>query len=119
MLWTIVVILVVLWLLGFFGGSISPRIPKVGNVIHIEYIRPIKFTLGDFMRIYNNTSMISVVDNSTGTNIEQALNLTEYNIEYSYFSEEGIFTKVARPSDVPAFPADSQMLARIELISKQ
>ena len=92
---------------------------EVGNVIHIEYIRPIKFTLGDFMRIYNNTNMISVVDNSTGTNIEQTLNLTEYNIEYSYFSEEGIFTKVARPSDVPAFPADNQMLARIELISKQ
>jgi len=92
---------------------------EVGNVIHIEYIRPIKFTLGDFMRIYNNTNTISVVDNSTGTNIEQALNPTEYNIEYSYFSEAGEFTKVAKPSDVPAFPANNQMLARIELISKQ
>ncbi len=34
MLWTIVVILLVLWLLGFFGGSISPRIPKMGNAVH-------------------------------------------------------------------------------------
>jgi hypothetical protein len=34
MLWTIVVILVVLWLLGFFGQSISTRIPKTGNWIH-------------------------------------------------------------------------------------
>jgi hypothetical protein len=34
MLWTIVVILVILWLLGFFGGSISPRFPRTGNWIH-------------------------------------------------------------------------------------
>jgi hypothetical protein len=35
MLWTIIVILVVLWLLGFFGGSISPRFPKTGSWIHL------------------------------------------------------------------------------------
>ena len=34
MLWTIVVILVILWLLGFFGGNISPSFPKTGNWIH-------------------------------------------------------------------------------------
>lgn len=34
MLWTIIVILIVLWALGFFGASISPRIPKTGNLIH-------------------------------------------------------------------------------------
>ena len=34
MLWTIIVILVVLWLLGFFGSNISSRIPKTGNLIH-------------------------------------------------------------------------------------
>jgi hypothetical protein len=33
-MWTIIVILVILWLLGFFGGSISPRIPRTGNWIH-------------------------------------------------------------------------------------
>lgn len=33
-MWTIVVILVVLWLFGFFGRSISPRFPKTGNWIH-------------------------------------------------------------------------------------
>jgi hypothetical protein len=90
---------------------------EVGNVIHIEYIRPIKFTMGDFMRIYNNTNTISVVDNSTGA--EQSLNLTDYNIEYSYFSEAGEFTKVPTAFDVPAFPANNQMVARIELVSKQ
>ena len=35
MLWTIVIILVVLWLLGAFGGKISPRLPKSGSWIHI------------------------------------------------------------------------------------
>lgn len=34
MLWTIVVILLVLWLLGFLGGNISPSFPKTGNWIH-------------------------------------------------------------------------------------
>ncbi|HEY4693287.1 MAG TPA: lmo0937 family membrane protein [Bellilinea sp.] len=33
-MWTIIIILLVLWLLGFFGNSISPRIPKTGGWIH-------------------------------------------------------------------------------------
>jgi hypothetical protein len=35
MLWTIVVILVILWLLGFFGRNISPSFPRTGNWIHV------------------------------------------------------------------------------------
>ena len=94
---------------------------EVGNVIHIEYIRPIRFTMADFMRIYSydNGTMINVVDSSSGQNTTQALNLTNYNVEYSYFSTAGEFTKVAKPSEVPAFPADNKMVARIELFSKQ
>lgn len=34
MLWTLIVILLILWLLGFFGRNISPRIPRTGNWIH-------------------------------------------------------------------------------------
>jgi hypothetical protein len=34
MLETIIIILLILWLLGFFGGSISPRIPRTGGWIH-------------------------------------------------------------------------------------
>ena len=34
LLWIIIVVLVVLWLHGAFGGSISPRIPHTGNWIH-------------------------------------------------------------------------------------
>jgi len=33
-MWTIIIILVILWLLGFFGGSISPKFPKTGSWIH-------------------------------------------------------------------------------------
>lgn len=35
MLWTIVVILVVLWLLGFFGRRFSSNFPKTGSWIHV------------------------------------------------------------------------------------
>ncbi len=91
---------------------------EVGNVVHIEYIRPIRFTLGDFMSIYNMSNAINVVDNSTGTGIVQTMNLTNYNIEYSYFSEAGEFTKVARPSDMPPFPQDNKIVARVNLTSK-
>lgn len=34
MLTWIIVILLVLWLLGAFGGHISPRFPRTGNWIH-------------------------------------------------------------------------------------
>ena len=35
MLWTIVVILIVLWLLGFFGSQVSSSFPKFGNAAHV------------------------------------------------------------------------------------
>jgi hypothetical protein len=35
MLWTIIVILIVLWLLGFLGRGLSPRIPQTGNAVHV------------------------------------------------------------------------------------
>jgi hypothetical protein len=34
MLWTIIVILLILWLFGFLGSNISPSFPKTGNWIH-------------------------------------------------------------------------------------
>jgi len=35
MLWTIIVILVILWLLGFLGSNISPSIPRLGGWVHV------------------------------------------------------------------------------------
>ena len=34
MLSLIIVILLVLWLLGYFGPNVFPRIPRSGNVVH-------------------------------------------------------------------------------------
>ena len=34
MLWTIIIILLILWLLGAFGGNIFPNFPATGNWIH-------------------------------------------------------------------------------------
>lgn len=35
MLWTIIVILLVLWLLGFLGPRVSPSFPKTGGIVHV------------------------------------------------------------------------------------
>ena len=34
LIWIIVIVLVVLWLLGAFGGRLSSNFPKTGNWIH-------------------------------------------------------------------------------------
>jgi uncharacterized membrane protein len=34
MLWTIIIILLVLWVLGFFGPRFSSGFPKTGSLIH-------------------------------------------------------------------------------------
>jgi hypothetical protein len=34
-MWTIIVILVVLWLLGFFGPRVSSGFPRLGNAVHL------------------------------------------------------------------------------------
>jgi len=34
-LWTIIIVLFVLWLLGAFGGRVFSGFPKMGNAIHV------------------------------------------------------------------------------------
>jgi Family of unknown function (DUF5670) len=34
LIWIIVIVLVILWLLGAFGGRVSSSFPKTGNWIH-------------------------------------------------------------------------------------
>jgi hypothetical protein len=88
-----------------------------GNTLHVEYVRPIRLTLSDFMKIYSpNNSTISVIDNSSGSPREQTLELGNYDILYSYYSEKNEFTRVKNPSDVPPFR--DNMVSRIELNSK-
>jgi hypothetical protein len=88
-----------------------------GNTLHVEYVRPIRLTLSDFMKIYSpNNSTISVIDNSSGSPMEQTLELGNYDILYSYYSEKNEFTRVKNSSDVPPFR--DNMVSRIELNSK-
>lgn len=90
---------------------------KVGNEIHIEYIRPIKFSMADFMRIYAyDGETITVVNNSAGTPAEQKINLDDYDIQYSYYSEKEEFTKVPSLKDAPPFT--KEMVVRAELSSR-
>ncbi|MGC1930116.1 MAG: hypothetical protein WA667_14170 [Candidatus Nitrosopolaris sp.] len=87
-----------------------------GSMIHIEYVRPIRLTMADFMKIYSpNNKTISVVDNSSRIPHIKTLNLENYNVHYSYYSEKGEFTKVNKPSDFPPFV--NTMVARLELTS--
>jgi hypothetical protein len=89
----------------------------IGSKIHVEYIRPIRLTMADFMKIYSpNNRTISVVDNSSGKSQLKTLNLENYTVHYSYYSEIGEFTQVSRPSDFPPF--QNNMVARIELTPK-
>ncbi len=89
---------------------------EVGDTVHIEYIRPIQFKLVHFMTVYSaGSGMITFVDNSTGVNVERVLELDDYNIQYSYYSENNEFTPTTA-EDSPSFR--DNMLARIELTSK-
>lgn len=88
-----------------------------GNTVHIEYVRPIRLTLADFMKFFSlDNSTIMTMDNSTGSFSEQRLNLSDYDVSYSYYSENNEFTNVKNASDVPPFR--DNMLSRIELNSK-
>jgi hypothetical protein len=88
-----------------------------GTTIHIEYVRPIRLTLEDFMKIYSpDNTTISVMDNSSGSFLKANLRLSDYNILYSYYSEDGKFTRVKDPSYIPPFR--DNMMSRIELTSK-
>jgi hypothetical protein len=71
----------------------------------------------DFMRVYEyDNKTITVVNNSTGTNVPQVLTLSDYNIQYSYFSEKNEFTKVPDVKSVPPFT--KEMVIRMELTHK-
>jgi hypothetical protein len=90
----------------------------IGNKLHIQYVRPIRLTMGDFMKIYsaNNNRTISVVDNSSGVPEEQSIELEKYDAKYSYFSEENKWTQVSNASAMPPFT--DNMVARLELRPK-
>ena len=53
MLWTIVIILVILWLLGFFGRNISPSFPRTGSWIHILIVIAVILIILNLLGVVN------------------------------------------------------------------
>jgi len=51
MLSTVIIILVILWLLGFFGQRISPKFPKTGSWIHTLIIIAIVLLILDLLHV--------------------------------------------------------------------
>ena len=90
---------------------------EVGDKIHIEYIRPIRLSINDFMQIYSlDNKTINVIDNETGAINKEILTLDNYDIQYSYFSENNEYTKISDLTLMPPFTKD--MVVRIDLRSK-
>lgn len=89
---------------------------EVGDEIHVQFVRPVRLTLDDFMKIYSTDNRtISIVDNSTGKDVFKNITLSDYNIDYSYFSESQ-FVKITNLTSSP--PLSDTYLARISLVSK-
>ncbi len=53
MLWTIIVILIILWLLGFFGSNISSSFPKTGSWIHALLVIAIILVILQLLGVVN------------------------------------------------------------------
>jgi len=53
MLWTIVIILVILWLLGFFGRNISPSFPRTGSWIHVLIVIAVILVILSLLGVIN------------------------------------------------------------------
>lgn len=93
------------------------RADYVGNLLHVQYIRPIQLSLPDLMKIYaHNGKTIDVVDNSTGKLLNKTVDLSKYKINYSYYSVKGNFTKINGTENIPSF--SNTFLGRIDLFSK-
>jgi len=53
MLWTIIVILVILWLLGLFGRNISSSFPRTGSWIHVLIVVAVILVVLNFLGVVN------------------------------------------------------------------
>jgi hypothetical protein len=85
--------------------------------LHVQYIRPVKLSMPDLMKTYaTNNHTINIIDNSTGKYLNKTVNLSKYNVDYSYYSVKGNFTKVNKLENLPPF--SNSFLGRIDLISK-
>lgn len=90
---------------------------SIGDTLHVQYIRPVQLSLPDLMEIYSyDDKTIDIIDNSTGEYTNRTIELDEYDISYSYYSEEGKFTSIENSSQFPPF--SNTFVGRIDLNSK-
>jgi hypothetical protein len=89
----------------------------VGDLLHVQYIRPIKLSMPELLQVYSaGTNTIDVIDNSTGKYLKKTLDLSKFNSSYSYYSVAGNFTKINKTAESPPF--SNSFLGRIDLVSK-
>lgn len=89
---------------------------EIGNMIHIQFVRPIRLTMDDFMKIYSpDNKTITVVDNSSGKANYENLTLSNYYVNYSYFSSTG-YTPIINLTQ--SAPFTDTFLGKISLRSK-
>jgi hypothetical protein len=90
---------------------------SVGDTLHVQYIRPVQLSLPDLMKIYSyDNKTVTLVDNSTGKYVNSTLELSDYDIQYSYYSDQGEFTKIVNSSQFPPF--SNTFFGKIDFISK-
>lgn len=91
---------------------------SVGDTLHVQYIRPVQLSLPDLMEIYayDNKTVTLVENTTTGSYVNSTLELSDYDIQYSYYSDEGEFTKIVNSSQFPPF--SNTFFGKIDFISK-
>jgi hypothetical protein len=87
----------------------------IGDEVHVQFVRPVRLTLDDFMKIYSNNGTIQVIDNQTAKYVTQNITLSDYNIDYSYFSDNQ-FVRISNLTSSP--PLSDTFLGKISLVSK-
>ncbi|NOJ28941.1 MAG: hypothetical protein DA328_02100 [Nitrososphaeraceae archaeon] len=89
---------------------------EIGDTLHVEYIRPVRVTMDDFLKLYSLNNTITVIENSTGMINKEIHNLTNYDVTYSYFSEGDQFINVSNLTQMPPF--SSTMLVKMDMHSR-
>ncbi|MEP0825208.1 MAG: hypothetical protein HRF40_06965 [Nitrososphaera sp.] len=98
----------------------------IGNQIHIEYQRPTRLTMEDFIKVYLSTTgsddddaVMTVVDNSTGIPRMEAVQLEGYEISYYYRNASVYPSSEPERVSLEEFPPFMDyFVGRIELKSK-
>ena len=93
------------------------RTDSIGDTLHVQYIRPVQLSLLDLMKVYSfDNKTVQMVDNSSGKYTNTTLDLSDYNTNFSYYSDKGEFTKIVNNSQFPPF--SNSFFGRIDFVSK-